>query len=177
MKKRILILLLLMTLPLILGGSTPALAGSPRAIVGHTAFWAPFAGGMDIFLDLDVREVNPDTHEATGSCSWTIWHEEMGWRQLDAHPTSVVFDEGTQTAVFVSRIIHKTGFGEGEPGEYAFFWVRDGDPDQWGSAIYQADPFREFWPRGNPPACEYFDPADLGRPILDVELGALAIHW
>ena len=24
---------------------------------------------------------------------------------------------------------------------------------------------------------EYFDPADIGRPILDVELGALAIHW
>jgi hypothetical protein len=177
MKKRTLILLVLMTLPLMLGGSMPVLAGSSRAIVGHVAFHAPFAGGMDIFLDLDVREVNPDTHEATGSCSWTIWHEGMGWRQLDAHPTCVVFDEDTQTAVFVSRIVHKTGFGQGKPGEYANFWVRDGDPDQWSSAIYQADPFYEFWPRGKPLACEHFDPADLGRPIFDVELGALAIRW
>jgi len=134
---------------------------------------------MDIFMDFDVREVNPDTHKAKGSCSWTIWHEELGWRQLDAHPTCVVFDEDTQTAVFVSRIVHKTGFGDGEKGEYAYFWVRDGDPDdpdQWSSKIYQADPFYEFWPKGKPPACEYFDPADIGRPILDVELGDLAIH-
>ena len=177
MKKRNLMLLVSVALPLMLAGSAPALAGSPRGIVGHIAFQAPFEGGMDLFVDFDVHEVNPDTHKATGSCSWTIWHEEMGWRQLDAHPTCVLFDEGSQTAVFVSRIVHKTGFGQGEPGEYAYFWVRDGDPDQWSSKIYQATPFYEFWPRGKPPTCEYFDPSDLGRPIFSVELGDLAIRW
>jgi hypothetical protein len=76
MKARILITLVLMGLLLTIGGSAPVLATSPRGIVGRIGFHGPWPGGMDIFIDFDVREVNPDKHNAMGSCMWMIWHEE-----------------------------------------------------------------------------------------------------
>jgi len=173
MKKRILILLMFMTLPLMVGGSAPALADYQRTVVGLAVFHAPWEGGMDIFIDLDVREVSSDTHRATGPVSWRIWHEEWGWREVDAYASCVQIDEEAGEAILVSRIVRKTGWGQGEPGEYAYWWVHDsGEGDQFAINYYSMDPFYEFFPRGRPPDCECFDQVE---PPIDFELGDLAI--
>lgn len=184
MKKRILILLILSALHLMLGASVPALAESPRGIVGRIVLRAPWAGGMDIFIDFNVREVNPDTHEATGSCNWKIWHKEWGWRAVDATATCVLFGEDVggdpQTAILVSRIETKTGWGQGEPGEYAYWWLRDSEEgDQFSINYYrlddpntEEDEWYEFFPAGSPPDCAYFESTE---PSLDFERGDLTI--
>jgi hypothetical protein len=165
MKKRILILLMLVTVPLGLAAASADSEAPGRKVTGDAWFTAPWEGGMTIWLSLDIREVNPKTHRATGQVNWKIWHDEWGWRELDAHPSCVLFgadvDEDPNTAIFVSRIVHKSGWGEGEPGEYAYWWVRDGEPDQFGINYFSFDPFLEFWPRGKPTACAYFSPGML----------------
>jgi hypothetical protein len=138
---------------------------------------------MDIFIDFDVREVDPDTQTATGSVEWKIWHEEMGWRAVDARATCVQFGQdgdGNPTTVLVSRIVRQTGWGQGEPGEYAYWWLRDSaDGDLHSINYYRPfDPdhpedFQEFFPRGQAPDCEefpFFEPPEV------MDLGDLAIE-
>jgi hypothetical protein len=136
---------------------------------------------MDIFIDFDVREVNSDNHRATGPVRWRIWHEERGWRKVDANAACVQFDEDEQTAILVSRIVRKSGWGQGKPGEYAYWWLHDSEEgDQHGINYYRLDDpttpedeWYEFFPRGRAPDCEYFD---LFEPPVDIGLGDLAIY-
>ena len=189
MKKCALITLSLVVLVLVLTGSAPSLASSSHSARGHVAFHADWAGGMDIFIDFDVREVNPATHRARGTVSWRIWHpwhEDFpfeGWRYLDARASCVAISEdndGNHSAILVSRIVRKTGWGQGEPGEYAYWWLNDSEAgDQQAINYYrQDDPatpedeWYEFFPRGKPPKCAPF-------PFVfssDFELGDLAIQ-
>jgi hypothetical protein len=175
--------LALLAVFLVLGASPHSVAGSERGVKGMVGFHGPWAGGMDIFIDFDVREVNPDTQTATGSVSWKIWHQEMGWRAVDAHATCVQFGEdegGNPTVVLVSRIVRKTGWGQGEPGEYAYWWLRDSAEGDLHSINYYRpfDPnhpedFQEFFPRTLAPDCKefpFFEPPEV------MDLGDLAIE-
>jgi hypothetical protein len=176
MKKRIVMLLVLAALVLALGASLPAWADSPRTIVGRTGEHAPFAGGMDIFISFDVREIDPKTFEAAGPVSWSIYHpwsEQFpfgGWRQVEAQAVCVRFGEDVEgqdprTAILVSRITRKAGWGQGEPGEYAYWWLLDSpEGDQSAINYYRRDDpdteeneMYEFFPQGSPPGCEYFE--------------------
>jgi hypothetical protein len=162
-------------------GTVPAAAGAHRKITGDFYFESPPAWGidLDLWITLDVHEVDATTGEARGHCSWRIYHEGMGWRELEGELVSVAFGEheGAPAAAFVSRITSATGWGQGLPGEYAYFWVRDGGTparkgDQFAINYYSLDPFYEFYPVGDPPVCAYFTPF-LAIDILD---GNLVIH-
>jgi hypothetical protein len=136
---------------------------------------------MDIFIDFDVRQVNPDTYEAVGPVQWKIWHAAWGWREVDAQATCVNIDREAGEAILVSRIVRKSGWGVGEPGEYAYWWLRDSEAgDQHSINYYRLDDpttpeneWYEFFPRGRPPACE---PFDRFEPPVDIDLGDLAIR-
>jgi hypothetical protein len=163
------------------GGSSPALAESQPKVTGGFTFQSPPVWGidLDLWFTVNIHELDPVTHEARGHCNWKIYHEEMGWRELKARIVSVDFGEyeGAPAAAFVAEITSKSGWGQGAPGEYAYFWVRDGGTpgrkgDQFGINYYSLDPFLEFWPDDDPPAGAYFDPF---LPI-DVEAGNLVIH-
>jgi hypothetical protein len=186
MKKRKVILLALIAVLVLFAGSTTALALYNRRITGHVGFFVPEWGppsnpGVAISMYYDVRELGK-SGRARGQVSWMIYHEDMGWRHVDSRPICVVFGEheGKSAAVFVARIVNKVGWGPGEPGEYAYYWVRDGgtpgsEGDQWGSKSYQYDPFIEFWPADDPPPCEYYVPDHPPQPI-DVQGGDLVIR-
>jgi hypothetical protein len=189
MKRLALITITVVLSVLLLAGSAPSVAESSRGLRGHVAFGTQWAGGMDIFIDFHVREVNPITHRAVGAVSWRIWHpwhEDFpfeGWRYLEARASCVAFHEdvnGSRSAILVSRIVRKTGWGQGEPGEYAYWWLHDSETgDQLAINYFQhddpltpEDEFYEFFPRGKPPKCERF-------PFVfwsDLEIGDLAIQ-
>jgi hypothetical protein len=88
----------------------------------------------------------------------------------------VLFDEPAQAAIVISQITEKTGPGEGEPGEYACFWVRDSDAaDQFGihyySDFHPEVGFKEYFPADELPLLEYAEPVK----VIDVENGELTI--
>jgi hypothetical protein len=182
MRKRALFIVSVLAIALLLlGGTTSALAKSHRKITGDFYFPSPPAWGvdLDIWLTLSIHEVDPSTGEARGNCNWRIYHEEWGWRELEAQLVSVAFGEhdGAPAAAFVAEITAVSGWGQGVPGEYAYFWVRDGGTparkgDQFAINYYSLDPFYEFYPAGTPPACTYF------TPFLAIDLagGNLVIH-
>ena len=71
--------------------------------------------------------------------------------------------EGAPAAAFVAEITRVSGWGQGVPGEYAYYWVRDGGTparqgDQFAINYYSLDPFYEFYPAGAPPTGAYFTP-------------------
>ena len=118
---------------------------------------------FELWIDFDVKEVSARSHRATGEVIWRIYNEDMGWRVVRGHPSCVLFGEDVgedpHTAVLVTRIQQLDGWGQGLPGEYAFWWLHDnGDNDQFAILDYSADPWYEFFPRGKPPECAYFDP-------------------
>jgi hypothetical protein len=169
---------------LLLGAAPPTETGSPRTIEGLIVFHGPFAGGMDIFIDFDVRQIDPYNQRATGPVRWKIWHKERGWREVDAVASCVQFgvdEAGNPTAILVSRILRRRGWGQGEPGEYAYWLLRDREEGDLHSINYYRldDPttpeneWYEFFPRGLPPRCE---PFNLFEPPVPVDLGDLAIQ-
>jgi hypothetical protein len=183
MKKRILIVAAL-TIVLGLVGSTSASAWFLRRVQGDIGFHSPPQWGADppvlLWMHYDVTEINSRTHRAVGRVSWILFKEEFGgWRYVDSRPVCVVFGEheGKPAAAIVTRLTERVGWGPGEPGDYAYYWVRDGgtpasEGDAWGSQVYSTDPFVEFHPPDDPPPCEYFTP---GLPI-DSEAGDLNIQ-
>ena len=182
MKKRILIVLVLVAVFLIPGGPAPALAHSPGTVAGSVYFPVPQWGDLQIWLDFDVREVNPVTHQATGLVRAQLYSPADGWKRLDLHPECVVFGtgpDGKKTAVFVVEILRKEGWGQGAPGEHGRWWVRDrGTPgkqgDQWMIQSYDPVNWIEYWPIDVPaPDCASFTPDE--KPIK-VERGDLVIH-
>ena len=87
-----------------------------------------------------------------------------------AHPTCVTFSESAQAAVFVVQIDSRSGWGEGEPGQYILFWVRDGGTPGW-----NGDKFTTLtWPpQDTAPDCKYRE-ADFIFATIDE--GNLMIH-
>lgn len=153
----------------------------------------PEWGGVSISMDLSVTEVDPETHAARGHVNWCniVPNAEPGaptWKCVKSEARYIFFGEdiarGEMDAVAViSQIGSKEGWGEGEAGQYAYFWLRDGgeaNPDQWGMRYYSLDPFQEFYPQASPPIeGGYFTIAEMQAddPVLpvDVELGDLAL--
>jgi hypothetical protein len=170
MSRKILILMMIMVI--LLAAIPMTQAKTSRGISGSVSFPAPPEWGveLDLWIDFDLREVNASTHRATGEIDWRMWNEELGWRQLDSHPVCVLFGEDVgedaDTVIVVTRIQQKEGWGDGLPGEYAYWWLRDdGDNDQMAILDYSYDPWYEFFPRGKAPDCEYFTPG------LIIEIG------
>lgn len=167
MAKRILMVLVLVAV-LTLVGSRFAQATAFRRVEGDVAYRSPPEWYIDpplkIWMHYDVQQIGR-SHHVSGQVSWMMYSETDGWRYLDSRPTCMVIGEheGKPSAVIVTQIVERIGWGWGEPGEYAYFWVRDGgtpgsEGDQWGMAYYSFDPFTEFYPANDPPPCEYFTP-------------------
>lgn len=170
MKKRIVLMLALIATFLLPGGTRPVLADGIRGVTGGIHFTAS-AFGMEGWMRFDVHAAESG-NLASGWLRWQEYNESDGWRHLIAHPTCVVFSEsgGAPAAAFVVQIDSKSGWGEGEPGQYILFWVRDG-----GTPGRNGDQFTTLtWPpQGTAPDCEYSEPGFL---FATIDAGNLMIH-
>ncbi len=152
----------------------------------------PEWGGVTISMDFDFSEVDPDSHKASGYINWhnVMPGQDEGmptWKGVESEARYVFFGEDAgdtvDAVVVIAQITAKDGWGQGEPGEYAYFWMRDGGdtgPDQWGMRYFSFDPFYEFYPEDSPPVeAGYFTLEDVRAedPVLplDVELGEIEI--
>ena len=180
--KRSITLVLVMLLMLVVGaaGAPPAYAYTQHKVTGHVEFplfeWAP---GLRIWFYFDVREVSPRNHEAAGAVNWAIYNpaETPVWRYVSSTPVCAAFKDSS--AVMVVKLREVRGWGAGEPGQFARFWVRDGGKagphtDQWGLQSYNEAEFIEFWPADQPPDCTSKFDFDWPTPV-DIERGDLAI--
>ena len=154
----------------------------PR-LTGGIQFSAPGWGDLTIWQQYSVFQTDPSTHAAKGHVNGQIYSPTDGWRRIDAEATCLAVTEepdGSKTAVVVAQLVSKRGWGAGELGEHARFWVRDGGTpgaagDQWMTQSYQWEPeWLEFWPADEPaPDCESFIPDE--SPFA-VNHGNLVIH-
>lgn len=153
----------------------------------------PQWGGVTVALRFAFTEVNPKTHEATGYISWRNYQPqppkgEAYWKLVDSDVRYVFFgadapNGDSNTVVVITQIKAKTGWGQGQPGDYAYFWFRDGGKggaDQWGMRYYKLDPWTEFYPaEQSPVTAGYFTmkamQADSPVLPLNVEAGDLTI--
>ncbi|MFO7633071.1 MAG: hypothetical protein R6W76_11050, partial [Caldilinea sp.] len=100
-----------------------------RTVAGEFGFPSPKEWGVDLWItqDFDVLEVNSENHTAEGTINWGVYDVlQRQWKLVKADAKYVFFDESGQRALVMAAITEKSGEGEGEPGEYASFWVHDG---------------------------------------------------
>jgi hypothetical protein len=153
----------------------------------------PQWGGVTVSMDFDFAELDPETHEATGYIDWhnVMPNAEEGtptWKGVESEARYIFFGEDVEggepdAVVVITQIASKGGWGQGEPGQYGYFWFSDGGeagPDQWGMRYYSFDPFQEFYPADSPPVDDgYFTAEDMHAdgPVLplDVELGDIEL--
>lgn len=156
-----------------------AAADSSRGVNGHYYFAAPpeWGANLDVLVDIDVREVNARTHKASGALRWAVLEVASGeWAEVAASAHCVLFgedvDEDADTLIIVSRIKQSSGWSLAEPGQYAYWWLKDGGigADKMAIRYYSFDPFQEFFPAGNPPPCDYFTGLEI-----DIICGDIAI--
>lgn len=154
----------------------------------------PDWGGIGIYLDVDVQEVDAETHQATGHVNWRNFMPGMeegvpDWKLVNAEARYALFGEDFAngdpgTVIIISQIVEKQGFGQGEPGQYAYFWFRAGgageEPAAWAMKYYSFDPFQEFFPDDAPPAVEFIplDALASEDPALPIvaDVGGLQIQ-
>lgn len=156
-------------LSLVLSACQPIqpITGAPqRTVKGDLYFMVPEWGDIAISIHVDVHEVNPTTHAARGPVNWSIYsftpQDGGNWRVLESQAKYAIFGAEipgaeTDTVVLITQITAKRGWGQGEPGEYAYFWFKDsgqpeGKGDQWGDVVYKLDPWTEFFPENDPPS-------------------------
>ncbi len=89
MKKRLAVLLLLVPVLLVLGGTSSAGAGAARKVTGGIQWSLP---GSRAWAEVNVHEVAPG--QAKGSVNSEEHDEVLGWRRWKAHPICVAFDKG-----------------------------------------------------------------------------------
>lgn len=153
----------------------------------------PSWGGVAINTAFDFTEVDPETHEADGYVNWHVLlpdddPDTPSWKGVEAAARYVFFgadveDGDPAAAVVIAQILSKDGFGQGVPGEYSYFWLRDGGEagqDQFGMRYYSLDPWYEFYPEDEPPVeAGYFSVAEMqlddAALPLDVELGDIEL--
>ena len=170
----------------------PGMAGA-RGINGRLFFpGEPEWGGVVITMEMDVTEIDPVTHAATGTLQWnnliTGLEDGAAWKRIIATPEYIFFGADVpgadpETAVLIARIESRAGPGQGEPGQHAYFWFRDAGEaaDQWGMRYFSFDPWQEFYPADQPPVEEgYFGLTEMqaGDPALPLEseLGDIVIY-
>jgi hypothetical protein len=192
MKRRIwIIVLALLTVLLVLGGSLTVLAGSHRKLTGGMYFVADWGDRYEVWQQYNVQETDPwvdesgVVHNARGQVNYKLYNERMGgWRRVQTTPICVAFGEdldGTPMATIVLRLDSVRGWGWGEPGEHSKFYIRDGGTpggqgDQWNMEYYQMDPWIEFWPKDVPPPdCTSSNPDNMDV-WWDISRGNLMIH-
>jgi hypothetical protein len=179
--RRISVLLSAMLLVTLLAGACqPIVAptamedGSDLRSVTGELFLAgvPEWGGIGIAFDLAVDEVDAATHEAVGHVNWRNFMPAMeegmpDWKVVNAEARYVLFGEDFEngepgSVIIIAQIVDKAGFGQGEPGEFAYLWFHEsgadgGEPALWAMRYHSLDPFLEFFPADQPPAVEYTD--------------------
>jgi len=178
MKKRnIFVLVILMGLMLVSTSPAFALSRVIRSIKVNSYFIAPpdWGGEYHVWMQGRIINMNQTSHKAIGNFNWQIYNPELGWRALNSELVCVVYSPDGASAAFISRITNVIGWGQGVPGEYAYYWVKDGKlPGGGGDAFainyYSYDPFIEFWPIGPPPDCNYFDPGEYAIPTESGEI-------
>jgi hypothetical protein len=172
MVKRIFILLTLIGLLLV--SVSPGFASQKvnRLIKVSIYFQGPesWGGEFHVWNKGEIKEINPLTHAARGKYNWTIFNPEFGWRSAKSDVICVAYGQDGHNAAFIARITEINGWGQGVPGEYAYFWLKDGkstgESDASAVNYYSFDPFYEFWPAGDPPDCNYFDPRPYDIPVI-----------
>ena len=150
-------------------------------------------GGVTVSMDVDVQETDAAAHTASGHVNWRNYQPDppegdTHWRAVDADARYVFFGADEENgdpnaAVVIAQLKRQDGWGQGEPGEYAYFWLRDGGSegaDQWGMRYFSLDPWYEFYPAAAPPVADgYFTveemQADDAVLPLDVEVGGVTI--
>ncbi len=165
------------------GAASTQLVAAPetahRTVIGEFGFPSPKEWGVDLWItqDFDVRELNPESHAAEGTINWGVYDVlQRQWKLVKADAKYVFFDESGQSAIVMAAITAKIGEGEGEPGEYASFWVHDGGAQdrfgiQYFSDFHPEVGFKEFFPADQLPPLEYAEPAEL----IAVETGDVTV--
>lgn len=173
--------------------SPAEIAAKQYAVKGDFHFMAPAWGNLAISFHIDVHEINPQTHEASGPVNWTIYSPTpqeggSGWRTLESQAKYAIFGAeipgaDPDTVVLITQITAQNGWGQGKPGEYAYFWLKDGGKstgDQWGNVSYKLAPWTEYFPANDPPlVANYITVEQLKKSSsnlpLNVELGDVQI--
>jgi len=168
-------------------------AAKMYAVNGDIHFMVPAWGNLAISFHADVQEINPTTHEAQGAVNWVIYSPTpqdggSGWRVLESQAKYAIFGAeipgaDPDTVVLITQITAHNGWGQGKPGEYAYFWLKDGGKtaaDQWGDVSYKLDPWTEYFPANEPPSvANYITVEQLKKnsPVMPitVELGDVQI--
>jgi hypothetical protein len=142
MRKRIsMLLLLIMAVYLVLGGSISAVAGPARKITGGF-FSRNFFSVEQGWFNFSVREVGTGPGGARGGAKWKEYDEDRGWRRVQAHAICMALGDvqGQPAATVVVEVDRIRGWSDPAEfeGELMKFWLLDGgtpghDGDQWSS--------------------------------------------
>jgi hypothetical protein len=180
MKKRTMIFVVVVLVLAMLATASVTLAKNLtfNKITGHDYFFVEAWGGVEIWNTIVVKE-NLLTHVPKGKITVKITSpSEQGVRYYETTPVCVNIyeDENGLWAILVHQITADgvSGFGAGEPGEYAKWKIHDSQaPGGQGDTISLAyGPYGEFWPEGENPGC-----GDTDFPnTLEVVNGNLVIH-
>lgn len=165
MNKKWLILGSLLLVAALLGGLLPVQANRARGVNGDFYFEIPPMAGdvFQVWMNIDVREVNMITHKAVGPVTWRVFHPDLGEATVSANASCVLFGadigEDPNTVILISHVTQSTGWSPAELGEYAYWWLKDddNDADQFSVRYYDFGSGSEFFPKGKPPTCAYFD--------------------
>jgi hypothetical protein len=189
MKKRTMIIVIILLVLAMLATASVTLAKTHtfNKITGHGYFLVEEWWNTEIWTKVVVKE-NP----LKGKITVKITNpSEQGVRYYETTPVCVNFyqdDDGSSWAILVHQITADgvSGFGPGEPFEYAKWKIHDSQaPGGEGDTIYLAyeclyDPdecpgtYDEFWPAdGEPPTCE---DTDFDVFPLELDTGNLVIH-
>jgi hypothetical protein len=203
MKKRTMMIAIILLVLAMLATASVTLAKklTYHKITGSSYSLVESWGNTEIWTTIEIKE-KPLPHALKGKITVKITSPyEQGVRYYETTPVCANFGQdknGTPWAILVHRITADgvSGFGPGEPGEYAKWKIRDSQaPGGRGDAIYLAyecydesfantcdtdgdgvgdAPYDEFWPaNGVPPAC---DDTNFVDDPLEVDEGNLVIH-
>jgi hypothetical protein len=145
--------------------------------VSGTLHFARIPCWDDVVLDLtvDIVELNPADHTATGTISWSTTRPDVALpaddlsgtagQQVAAKVTHIFFGADEPNGdpngmVIVAQIESADGNSLAQRGEYAYIWLHDGqnDADEWGIYPYAVEPRLQFFPHDLSPALlGYFD--------------------
>jgi hypothetical protein len=203
MKKRTIIVVIILIVLAMLATASITLAKTItfNKITGHSYMLVEDWGDTEIWTGIVVKE-NPLNQALKGKITVRITSlYEVGVRYYETTPVCVNFyqdENGTPWAILVHRITADgvSGFGSGEPYEYAKWKIHDTQaPKGQGDTTYLAyecydpswentcdtdgdgvgdAPYDEFWPAdGEPPTCEDTNFVDFP---LEVDEGNIVIH-
>jgi hypothetical protein len=149
-----------------------AQAPSLRHVDGELYFSKiPCWGGSALTLSLNIDEVDPFAHTASGAIAWnsgdgTSPAAQVEDQRVEAAVTHIFFGADEPAGdpagmVIVAQVLTADGGAAGKRGDFAYIWLRDGGPDradQWGIFPYSVEPRVEFFPYDRSPAAlGYFD--------------------